>query len=725
MLISIFFTLYSAFISIFDNSPLFDAFGSTFVVLVLVLIPGFLLSELLFHFNQPIKSTVIGSSFILATIIPLHALLSKLSLSIILVFVLILLDVFLIFKYLKNKKFEIKFIYKLDYEKYVLMILFIIISILLFRQSLHVPANNLDQFLIWPDTYNALAQAAEITNHGPTIFPFVADALVPLKYHWGAFSLGSFISLFGNFELIVSIHKTQFILLGFLFFGILFFASKEFAKSWYAGVFAVILGVFTIYPNFPEFNEQIGLARPFISSNSMPQFTANLFAILGIYLVLVLRNSINNKLSFILIFLTTLTATLSKGPVGLLIFLMILALIFVNLKIDLKNNLIYLLLPSLLGFMIGYSQITSSNSQAGKSGTSLWLNPFDTFKLLTESYGIELNFQSILVFSTLFLLSFSYLLFAFLYSLKTKSLKTFFPLILTCLAGVMGTILLEAWGNSQLFLLYSVIPFIAVLLSNLIFKDKKIDLNILFFVLLGLVLQPLLFSLLSSFVARSFVLRTFIIWIIATVLVFLISILLSKINGNSIIFGLLITSSSIGLFSGLTKFDPIAYSLPEHPYSITVGTYEIGKYLRKNSNKSDILATNRHCAGPEENQTCTARQFALSALAERRVFIEGWSYTTCALSDPILNSYWKEDSWKANQDFFINPTQETWNDFKQSQVRWLVVDTTRPSASSYQEFADLVKTSGQMQLWKIKNPELNSNNASFDSCSSDSVLQNK
>jgi hypothetical protein len=160
------------------------------------------------------------------------------------------------------------------------------------------------------------------------------------------------------------------------------------------------------------------------------------------------------------------------------------------------------------------------------------------------------------------------------------------------------------------------------------------------------------------------------------------------------------------MFSGLTKFDQKAYALPEHPYSISIGTYEISNYLRKESNKNDLIATNRHCAGLEENQTCTARQFALSALSERRVFIEGWSYTTCPLSEPILNKYWKEDSWRLNQDFFVTPNTENFEILRKSGVDWFVVDSTRPSVGSYEPFAELVKTSGTVSLWKVTDPYL-------------------
>jgi len=608
-----------------------------------------------------------------------------------------------------NKYFflnELKNKIEFNVQNITLVTFSIIIFILLFRQSLYVPSSNLDQFLVWPDTYNALAQAGEISNHGPSIFPFVAEAQVPLKYHWGAFSLGSFISFFGLVDLVVSIFKTQFMLLGILYFGLLYLAGKAIGKSWIAGIFSIILGGFTIYPTFPELNDQIGLARPFISSTSMPQFTANIFAILAIYFIFSYNQiKINNNIKIGVLFFLTLTATLSKGPVGLLILILVVSYIVFNYKEKLKNNLINLFVPTLLGFIIGYLQVSSSSSSQGRNGTSLWLNPLSTLGLLAEGYGLSLNSRSIAVFMILFVVSFSSLIFVTFHMYYQKTFKTFFPLVITILAGISGTLLLETWGYSQLFLLYSVIPFIGVLLaSSAFYKANELSVDKILLISLGLIGQPVLFQLFSSFVPRAQVLKTFALWILATVFVLLVAVITARVQKQRVITYLLITSLSIGMFSGLTKFDQKAYSSPEHPYSITIGTAKIAKYLQDNSDKNDLIATNRHCAGPEENQTCTARQFALSALSERRVLLEGWSYTTCPLAEPILNKYWKEDFWKLNQDFLINPNSQNWDLFQKSGVDWLVVDATRPSAANYNEFADLVKSEGSVSLWKIKNP---------------------
>jgi hypothetical protein len=322
----------------------------------------------------------------------------------------------------------------------------------------------------------------------------------------------------------------------------------------------------------------------------------------------------------------------------------------------------------------------------------------------------------------LFIISFSSLLFVTIHTYHQKTLKLFLPLVITILAGIGGTLLLETWGDSQLFLLYSVIPFIGVLLASVAFyNETELKTDKILLITLGLIGQPILFTLFSSFVPRAQVLRTFALWSLATGFVFLVTIVIAKINKKNVFNYLLIVSLSIGMFSGLTKFDLKAYSLPEHPYSTSIGTYEIANYLRKESNKNDLIATNRHCAGLEENQTCTARQFALSALSERRVFLEGWSYTTCPLSEPILNKYWKEDSWRVNQDFFIAPNSGSFEVLRESGVDWFVVDTTRPSAINYEPFAELVETSGTVSLWKVKDPYLGEVLKQSDPCGPKSV----
>ena len=59
-----------------DNGQLFDVFGTTVTALVFILIPGSLLAISILKINEPVKAIVVGSSLLIALIIPLNAFLS-------------------------------------------------------------------------------------------------------------------------------------------------------------------------------------------------------------------------------------------------------------------------------------------------------------------------------------------------------------------------------------------------------------------------------------------------------------------------------------------------------------------------------------------------------------------------------------------------------------------------------------------------------------------------
>jgi hypothetical protein len=50
-----------------------------------------------------------------------------------------------------------------------------------------------------------------------------------------------------------------------------------------------------------------------------------------------------------------------------------------------------------------------------------------------------------------------------------------------------------------------------------------------------------------------------------------------------------------------------------------------------------------------------------------------------------------------------------------------VVDTTRPSVGKYNQFAELVKTSGNVSLWKVTDPYLSEVIKQSDPCGPKSV----
>ena len=58
---------------------------------------------------------------------------------------------------------------------------------------------------------------------------------------------------------------------------------------------------------------------------------------------------------------------------------------------------------------------------------------------------------------------------------------------------------------------------------------------------------------------------------------------------------------------------------------------------------------------------------------------------------------------------------------RKSGVDWFVVDTKRPSFNNYEPFAELVKTSGSVSLWKVKDPYLGEILKQSDPCGPKSV----
>jgi hypothetical protein len=54
-------------------------------------------------------------------------------------------------------------------------------------------------------------------------------------------------------------------------------------------------------------------------------------------------------------------------------------------------------------------------------------------------------------------------------------------------------------------------------------------------------------------------------------------------------------------------------------------------------------------------------------------------------------------------------------------VDWLVVDSTRPSTSGYENYAKLVKESGSVSLWKVNDPYLGEVAKQVDPCGPKSV----
>ncbi|MFM9096498.1 MAG: hypothetical protein ACKOQL_06660, partial [Actinomycetes bacterium] len=215
-----------------------------------------------------------------------------------------------------------------------------------------------------------------------------------------------------------------------------------------------------------------------------------------------------------------------------------------------------------------------------------------------------------------------------------------------------------------------------------------------------------------------------VLWVISTIFTGLLTFFISNKYWNNSKFkslnALALSILFVGSFSALEYKDiyPYPVSNYEHPWSITIGTAAAADYVKNNSNINDVLVTNRHCVGPEEKNSCIARVFSLTALSERRTFIEGWAYTTCPLREALNNEYWDQSLLELNQKVVEKSDPLSTSVLTQYGARWLIIDQRRPHADDFSNIAEKKFQSGQVQVWKIKNELISDKKPTSTGCKS-------
>lgn len=141
-------------------------------------------------------------------------------------------------------------------------------------------------------------------------------------------------------------------------------------------------------------------------------------------------------------------------------------------------------------------------------------------------------------------------------------------------------------------------------------------------------------------------------------------------------------TSGIGQVTSLvqvaTSGHPLRYA-PSPVPPMPAGAIPAMRWLRDNSDPDDLVATNHHCRYPARG-FCDSRHFWIAAFAERRVLIEGWSYTEEAMERIKLYSgqlgtlpYWDPRGLAENDAVFTAPTATNVRALAARHgVRWLV-----------------------------------------------------
>ncbi|WP_424530785.1 hypothetical protein ACOZ38_13420 [Sphaerisporangium viridialbum] len=133
----------------------------------------------------------------------------------------------------------------------------------------------------------------------------------------------------------------------------------------------------------------------------------------------------------------------------------------------------------------------------------------------------------------------------------------------------------------------------------------------------------------------------------------------------------------------LTGHDPPVAAVPVAAPAVPPGALTAGRWLRAHSDPDDLVATNAHCRWGYEDP-CDSRHFWVSALSERRVLVEGWTYTAANLrgwrqgQSPEHIPFWDQELLRANDAAFTAPSEAVLQRLRDRYgVRWLFFEGSR------------------------------------------------
>ena len=673
------------------------------VVLFSLVIPGSLVLETIrFKTSGFLENIVLGTSVAAGLALLVHPLMGFSGLGKFTFLLFIVIGIVLVITRFKSFSLTVK---NLNLRlSFLISFLLIPFGIWVGRQADVVPIKDFDNFSVPPDIYHHLSIAAEIGNHGPAIYPYVAGSGVSLQYHWGAFSLGSFLNAGDLISLPIAMFRVEFILLSFLLLALLFFTGKFVGKSNLAGGVAALFGVLTIYPSY-EISD--GLRVPLIRTGSISQLAAGVFLVAALRIFFQICES--KKINYFhlgLLSILVMATTLSKGPTGLLLLGIIglTAVIYIFSK-QIKFGLNLIISP-LIGFAL-ILPVIFTFGPTKSSGMSLWISPLTSVKTILGYYGEPVSSRNLLILSVVLAVS---CLTPFLILLLNLNKKPTYliPLIVASAIGTLGLFIFEAWGNSQWFIYYPVGLLIAISLSIILPSviNNFSNIQLVMLITLGLFFQNVVHLLLRNWFEPN-VLNFGALWVVSVAYIFFASLLISLVIWKLGIYQSLIAASItilfIGVFSALNHKDVYPYPVSnyEHPWSITKGTYRATSFIKENSLIDEVVATNRHCVGPEESNTCISRIFTISALAERRTFVEGWAYTTCPVSEALNNSYWNKPHFELNQQVVLASNEKAAQEISTYGVKWLLIDLRRPHSKDLSNIASKEFSAGQVEVWKL------------------------
>jgi len=158
---------------------------------------------------------------------------------------------------------------------------------------------------------------------------------------------------------------------------------------------------------------------------------------------------------------------------------------------------------------------------------------------------------------------------------------------------------------------------------------------------------------------------------------------------------------------GLLPLPPATVGEGAPAVAIGADGAEAARWIRAHSSPTDIIATNAHCLVVTHlHGGCIPRNFWISALSERNVLIEGWSYAAPSTqvaphyTDP--GPFWNPGFLAANDFSIYHPTAASVAWLKSQSVRFVLVDRTwKPESPDLKHYLDLVFERGGYAVYRV------------------------
>lgn len=140
-------------------------------------------------------------------------------------------------------------------------------------------------------------------------------------------------------------------------------------------------------------------------------------------------------------------------------------------------------------------------------------------------------------------------------------------------------------------------------------------------------------------------------------------------------------------------------------------------WLRTHTPEDTLLATNVHCRKGPTRRICDARALWVTALSERRAYVESWGYTDQAYATAnnprpgeVGVFYWRasfydQERLKINDAAFNGPTPYVLRTLYDRGVRYLIGDTAAsPVSPKLATMAQQVFHSGDVTVYRLRRP---------------------